>query len=260
MPRQARTKSSTGIYHIMTRGINREQIFKGDLDKRKIIEILKNTKEEIEFSIIAYCVMDNHLHLLIKADESILEILMKKINIKYAIYYNKVKRRYGHVFQDRFRSEAVEDDKYMLGVIRYIHNNPVKARITKHILDYTWSSAKDYINKSSEIILDKYLDEVINIFADNDKFIEFHKIYDDILYIDTKEEESENIQNITNNIIEKFMEQNYIVDQSQITKDQKIELAEKLLKLNLLTYREVAELCNLSYYNVFEIRKKLKEK
>jgi len=85
--------------------------------------------------------MENHLHLLVKVDIDKLEILMKKLNVKYAMYYNKFADRNGHVFQDRFRSEAVEDYTYLLGVLRYIHNNPVKAKIVGDMLKYKWSSS-----------------------------------------------------------------------------------------------------------------------
>ncbi|MDW5299404.1 MAG: transposase [Sedimentibacter sp.] len=258
MPRQARIKSSTGIYHIMIRGINKEQIFNRAVHKNKVIEIIKNIREDIEFDVIAYCVMDNHLHLLIKADEDKLETLMKKLNIKYAMYYNKIEKRYGHVFQDRFKSEAVENDKYFLGALRYIHNNPVKAAITKNIMDYSWSSAKDYINLHSEIITDKYLNEISGLFTNKNEFVTFHSISDDNLYIDTKEEESENTRNIVSSLIEKFVIEYGISDQSQATIDKKEELAEKLIKLNIISYREISELCNISFYKVAGISKKLK--
>jgi len=258
MPRQARIKSSTGIYHIMIRGINKEQIFNRVVHKNKVIEIIKNIREDMEFDVIAYCIMDNHLHLLIKADEDKLETLMKKLNVKYAMHYNKIEKRYGHVFQDRFKSEAVENDKYLLGALRYIHNNPIKAGITKNISDYSWSSAKDYINKHSEIITDKYLKEIAGLFRDKNEFVAFHSISDDNIYIDTKEEESENTRNILNSLIEKFVIEYGITNQSQATVDKKEELAEKLIKLNIISYREIAELCNLSFYKVAEISKKLK--
>jgi len=258
MPRQARIKSSTGIYHIMTRGINKEQIFSRIVHKNRVIEIIKNVREDVDFDFIAYCIMDNHLHLLIKADEDKLEILMKKLNIKFAMHYNKIEKRYGHVFQDRFKSEAVENDKYLLGVLRYIHNNPVKAGITKNISDYPWSSAKEYINMHSEMITDKYLKEIAGLFRDKNEFVAFHSLRDDNLYIDTKEEESENTRNIVNSLIEKFVIEYGITDQCQATIDKKEELVERLGKLNIISYREIAELCNLSFYKVAEISKKLK--
>jgi REP-associated tyrosine transposase len=88
--------------------------------------------------------------------------------------------------------------------------------------------------------------------------LSFHSINDDNLYIDTKEEESENTRNIVNNLIEKFVIEYGIIDQSQTTIDKREELAEKLIKLNIISYREIAEICNLSFYKVSEIGKKLK--
>ena len=97
MPRQARIKSSKGIYHIMKMGINKEKNFKNSTYKYKVIEIIREIRKELEFDIISYCVMDNHMHILLKVDEENL-IIMKKINIKYAMYYNKIEKRYGNVF------------------------------------------------------------------------------------------------------------------------------------------------------------------
>jgi REP element-mobilizing transposase RayT len=117
MARHAREISRTEIYHIMVRGINKEQIFKKDLYKTKLLETLKEIKTEIDFSIIAYCVMNNHLHLMAKISDADLVIVMKKLNVTYAMFYNRLETRYGYVFQGRFRSEAVEDDKYLLCAI-----------------------------------------------------------------------------------------------------------------------------------------------
>nr|WP_312577071.1 transposase [Sedimentibacter sp.] len=255
MPRQARIISNTGIYHIMTRGINNEQIFKKEINKKRILEIIKILKEDVQFDVIAYCIMDNHMHLLIKTEENEFRTLMKKLNVKYAMYYNSTEKRNGHVFQDRFISEAVEDDKYMLGVIRYIHNNPAKAGIVKNILEYQWSSAKDYVNEKSDIINYKYLNEVMNLFKDKDEFIAFHDIVDNNIYIDIKEEEDENIQNIVKNAIKEYMNENNLMDQKQVKQQQREALAEKLLRLNLIAYREIAELCNLTVHKVSEIKK-----
>lgn len=259
MPRQPRKISMTGIYHIMIRGINKEQIFSRTVYKNKILEAIYKIRDDLEFYIIAYCVMNNHMHLLIKIDEKILELFMKKLNVRFAIFYNKVEDRYGHVFQDRFKSEPIEDEKYFLGVIRYIHNNPVKAGMINHIEKYTWSSAKDYINQDSRIITDKYLKEIINVFNSIDEFIKFHNLDDDNIYVDTVEEENENIQILINKIIAVFVSKNKITAQSRVNKVKREELAEILLKLDLITYREIAELCNLSYYRVFDIAKALKE-
>lgn len=258
MPRQPRRISMTGIYHIMTRGINKEQIFDRTIYRNRILETIMKIRSDLEFDIIAYCVMNNHMHLLMKIDDNLLDLFMKKLNIRFAIFYNKVEDRYGHVFQDRFKSEPVEDEGYYIGVIRYIHNNPVKAGMINHIEKYIWSSAKDYINQDSKLITDKYLKEVIDLFNNIDEFIKFHNLEDDNIYIDTVEEENENIHNLINKIINEFVKKNNITEQKRVSKYKKEELAEILIKLDLITYREIAELCNLSFYRVFDIAKALK--
>lgn len=258
MPRQPRIYSSTDIYHVMVRGINKERIFVKEKYKFKVLDIIKEIRSEVIFHIIAYCIMDNHLHLLINAEESELTTFMKKLNIKYAMYYNYVEERCGHVFQDRFKSETVEDEKYLLGVLRYVHNNPVKARTVNNIIDYKWSSAKDYIRRESEIISNKYLTEILNSFINVSEFTKFHNLDDINIYIDIKEDEQENIQSIISNIMEKFIYNYQFTDQKQLKKEHKEELAEKLIRLNLCTIKEVAGLCNLSINTVCELNKKLK--
>ncbi|MGB4438642.1 MAG: transposase [Sedimentibacter sp.] len=253
MARHARIISNSGIYHIMVRGINKEQIFKKDFYKTKTLEILKDIKKETDFSIISYCVMDNHLHLLIKITEDNLAVVMKKLNVKYAMFYNRLEKRYGYVFQDRFKSEAVEDDKYLLGALRYIHNNPVKARITDNIVNYHWCSMKEYMSGNLSLISEKYLQEILGLFKDKYEFLKFHNLYDDNLYLDTKEEQEVNIQLIVQNSIEKYAIRNGFSDQSQFSLDRKEELAKELMSLNLITYKEVARLCNLPYLSVLNM-------
>lgn len=255
MARHARNISSTDIYHIMLRGINKEQIFLKSYYKVKILDILKETKGQIDFSVIAYCVMDNHLHLLAKISNEDLKEIMKKVNVKFALYYNRLEERYGYVFQDRFKSEAVEDERYLLGALRYIHNNPVKAGLSYNIADYKWSSANEYINGTKVLVDEKYIDEISGYFKNKKEFIDFHNSFDENLYLDTKEEETINIQSIIQNEIEKFASYYGITDQNQITLEMKEELANKLIGHKLITVKEVASLCGLSYKHVLEISK-----
>jgi len=257
MARQARIKSNSGIYHVMIRGINKEKIFINKLYKIKLLDIIKEIKKEIDFSIIAYCIMDNHLHLLMKDNNDSLAIIMKKLNVKYAMFYNRLQNRYGYVFQNRFRSEAIENERYLLGALRYIHNNPVKANITKNLLEYEWSSINDYINEDTEILCDKYINIILNYFKDKNEFIKFHNLYDKNLYIDTIEEEQENIQNIIQTTIEMYTIEKGITDCKEFTKIQKEELAHMLINLNMITINEVAGLCNLSLNKVKEIGKNI---
>ena len=145
MPRQARKQSESGIYHIMLRGINRQQIFEGEEDRERFLETLENYKGLCGYTIYAYCLMGNHIHLLIKEGKEDLTLVFKRIAGSYVYWYNWKYHRCGHLFQDRFKSEPVEDDGYFLTVLRYIHQNPVAAKICKFAEDYPYSSMKEYL-------------------------------------------------------------------------------------------------------------------
>lgn len=258
MPRQPRVYSKTGIYHVMVRGINKEKIFTKEIYKSRLVNLIKEIREEVDFNLIAYCIMNNHLHLLVKAGNYELTTFMKKLNIKFAMYYNKAEDRYGHVFQGRFRSEAVEDEKYLFGVLRYIHNNPIKAGIAHNMLDYKWSSAYDYFKRQSDLISDIYLNKILGLFGFTKNFIDFHYLDDRIVYIDTLEEVNERKQSIINNATKDFVNKYQFTDVGQIKQHQKEELAEELIKLNVGTIKEIAWHCNLSTTTVSDLYKKLK--
>jgi len=147
MPRKAREKSSTGIYHVVLRGINRQIIFEEDEDYQKLLQTLQEYKETSGYEIYGYCFMSNHIHLLIKEGEEDLGIVFRRIGARYVYWYNWKYNRRGHLFQDRYKSEAVENDGYFLTVLRYIHQNPLKAGIVKELSEYPWSSYEEYIGK-----------------------------------------------------------------------------------------------------------------
>lgn len=144
--RNPRELSSTGIYHVMVRGNEKKNIFHDDRDRLKFLDILSKKSKDNALIIYAYCLMDNHVHLVIKEDKQDISTIMRSINTSYAQYFNKKYNRSGHVFQDRFKSEAIENDSYLLEAIRYIHNNPTKANIVKNKKDYKWSSYNFYLN------------------------------------------------------------------------------------------------------------------
>lgn len=144
MARSVRKKSKTGIYHIMLRGIDRRYIFLEDEDREKFLYYLFRAKEVGGFELYGYCLMDNHAHILMKEGEE-LGKSVKRITVGYVQWHNDKYGRIGHLFQNRYKSETVEDEKYLIGVARYIHQNPVKAEIVTKAEDYKWSSYKDYI-------------------------------------------------------------------------------------------------------------------
>ncbi|RJR20840.1 MAG: transposase [Desulfobacteraceae bacterium] len=157
MPRQARIKGEFSIYHIIQRGNERKSLFLSDDDRLRFIDTLWRMKKKYNFLLYAYCLMDNHVHLLIDDNGNDISRLVKSINISYAYYFNQTYKRCGHLFQDRFRSELVDNDEYLLGVSRYIHNNPVKAGIVKKPPEYRWSSYNIYTGMARDIdgLIDK---------------------------------------------------------------------------------------------------------
>ncbi len=145
MPRRARIISSTGLYHVICRGIGRQIIFEDEQDHAYFLKKLSELSEEETCDVLAYCLMDNHVHLVIRRETG-LDIFMKRVLVSYATYYNKKYERSGHVFQDRYKSEPIEDERYLLAVIRYVHDNPVKAGICT-ARDYPWCSHAQYAGK-----------------------------------------------------------------------------------------------------------------
>jgi len=144
--RQNREKSSSGFYHVMVRGINKNDLFLEDEDKKYFLHVLADKKEQCDFLLPAYCLMDNHVHMLIKEQTMGLSNIMKSVNVTYAGYFNRKYDRVGPLFQGRYRSEDIEDENYFLAVARYIHQNPMKAGMVSAPELYKWSSYSDYIN------------------------------------------------------------------------------------------------------------------
>ena len=154
MPRKARRKSSSGIYHIMLRGINRQTIFEDDEDKTRFLEALKKYKDISKYQLYSYCLMDNHIHLLVKELEETVSESIKRISSSYVYWYNMKYERCGHLFQERFKSENVENSAYFLTVLRYIHQNPLKAGLAKDVFESKWTSINEYIRKVNIVDID----------------------------------------------------------------------------------------------------------
>lgn len=181
----------------MLRGNERKDIFLDNQDKTRFLNGIEAKSQDIAFSIYAYCIMDNHVHLLISAPEQELGAIIKGIAVRYASFYNWKHNRVGHVFQDRFKSEPIEDDQYLLTAVRYIHNNPVKAEIVENPADYKWSSYTQYLKPISRGWLDTEF--VLNIIDADRKnalreFELFSREIDNINFIDI--EDSKNIRTI----------------------------------------------------------------
>lgn len=140
MPRKPRKLSSTGIYHVVLRSVNQHIIFEEDSDYQKYLYILSDCKDKYDIDILAYCLMDNHIHLLIYSPLQNISRFFQSLGTRFARWYNDKYERYGHLFQERFHSNVIESDSHYFAALVYIHNNPVKAGICRFPSEYRWSS------------------------------------------------------------------------------------------------------------------------
>ncbi len=180
MPRYKRNYNKiTNLYHIIIRGMNKQDIFYDEKDRYKFLEELKNTKEKYEYELCVYCLMSNHIHLVIYDKNQNLSTAMQSLSIRYASYFNKKYERNGNLVQNRFFSRNIMNPTDFLNVCRYIHQNPLKAHVSA-TEDYKWSSYQKFVKKSKENNLVN-IKLLLNQFSkDNPQeaiklFIEFHQ-------------------------------------------------------------------------------------
>lgn len=141
MSRIQKENINTPFFHIMVQGNNKEYIFNSLDNINEYMRIMEETKEKIDTTILAYCIMSNHAHILIYQEnvENLIKY-MYRVNLMYAKYYNKKYDRVGHVFRDRYKTQPIYSEKQLYTCVRYIHDNPVKARICKTPDEYKYSS------------------------------------------------------------------------------------------------------------------------
>jgi putative transposase len=146
LPRAARVKLQDAIYHVMARSISEIDMFKEDIDKKKYLALVKKYQELYKFRVYGYCLMSNHLHFIIDANGSDISKVMHSINFSYAQYFNRTHNRRGHLFQDRFKSKIITDDKYLIVASAYVHNNPMDISNYKNCPEkYEFSSLSIYL-------------------------------------------------------------------------------------------------------------------
>ena len=155
MARPYRLQTEDCIYHITSRGDNRKKIYISNYDFEKFLEYLVIAKEKFKFYVYAYCLMSNHYHLFIETPQANLSRIMQYINTAYTSYYNKKRNKTGHLFQGRYKSLVVDGESYFLELTRYIHLNPVKAKIVSLPQEYKWSSFKGYMRRKGDGVIDR---------------------------------------------------------------------------------------------------------
>ncbi len=246
MPRIARELSESGIYHVMVRGINRQVIFKDTNDIQRYLQTLDELKMTGGFALYAYCFMKNHLHLLLRESSESVSQIMRKIGSSYVYWYNHKYGRVGYLFQDRFKSEPVEDDKYFLTVLRYIHQNPLKAGLCKSITEYKWSSYHDYLN--AEGITD--IDFALKIFNPDRKnavsqFTAFHNEENDDCCLDVEASQRLSDQAAAD-VIKNMCKVNNPSDLQKIEKSARDKYLNQLKVKHNLSIRQVERLTGIN--------------
>jgi REP element-mobilizing transposase RayT len=145
MPRRPRVEVEGALYHLITRGNNRQAVFKHDDDYRKFLSLLEREKQKHPFYLYAYVLMTNHVHLLVERQSDSVSGVMQRVLTGYAQYRNRKYRKVGHVFQGRYKAIVCQRDAYLSELVRYIHLNPVRAGMVKRVEDYRWSSHRAYM-------------------------------------------------------------------------------------------------------------------
>ncbi|MCR1972385.1 dnaA protein helix-turn-helix [Clostridium cochlearium] len=170
LPRSARIKTDNSIFHIMVRSISEINLFQTDFDKKQYLNFIKFYQNIFHFKVYAYCLMNNHGHLIIDANGADISKIMHGINLKYSLNFNKRYKRHGHLFQDRFKSKIIDTEKYLITASAYIHNNPVDIqRFSKHPEKYKFSSLAVYLGLKKDPF--KIVDEdfVMQFLGNNSK-------------------------------------------------------------------------------------------
>ena len=182
MPRKPRQLSALDIYHVVIKGVNSQLMFEESKDYLKYLEILELHKENCDFDLFAYCLMSNHVHLLIRTNNVPLESVFRKINTAYANWFNMKYSRSGPLQDGRYYSEPIESLDYLLSALRYIHKNPLKANLENTIgAKYPWNSYQAYTKQNDSLVDIKF---VLSEFSSIDEFIEYHSSDSDNVFID----------------------------------------------------------------------------
>ena len=183
MPRHRRLLSEANVYHIVLKGINAQQLFFDKNDYQCFLRLFSGCCKTYNAKVIAYCLMNNHIHLLIKFESEDFSGLFKSFGASFVPWYNHKYKRSGPLFNGRFYSKPINDDEYLYAVIKYIHYNPIKAGLCSSLSEYKWSSYREYNENSFCIVDDSVLFtlmskndfDIIHISDDSD-LINFFKI------------------------------------------------------------------------------------
>jgi len=172
MARQPRIEFEGAFYHVIVRGNQRQDIFGDEEDRLAYLERVERYKEKCGFVLYAYVLMSNHVHLLIETPKMPISKIMQLINLTYTQHFNKKYGKVGHLFQGRYKSFLCDRDAYLVGLVRYIHLNPVRAGVVARPEEYRWSSHGDYLSDGTKSV---DTERVLSLFSE--RISEARKLY-----------------------------------------------------------------------------------
>ncbi len=167
MARKPRIEFEGAFYHVITRGNQRQKIFRDEEDYGKYLELLARYKNLYKYRLYAYVLMGNHVHLLVETGKTLLSKILQGINQSYTGRFNRKYGTVGHLFQGRYKAILCDRDSYLLSLVKYIHLNPVRARLVKTPQEYRWSSHRLYLRANGKSIVDE--DQVLRLFSEEKK-------------------------------------------------------------------------------------------
>lgn len=245
VPTKRRQESRTGIYHVIVKGINKEKIFNQQREKIYFKSIILKYLEKYQIEIYCYCIMSNHAHFIIRAEIQVLSMFMASILAEYASYYNFKHHRNGHVFQNRFRSECIENENYFWTCLRYIHLNPVKAGMLKKPERYRYSSMAEYMLEMPVILHENAIVIYKNHFFDFKEFEGFHKKKSSETFLDIPDEVTVQQLESARVIAEDVFAKNKLSLLNQVFEEKKSreEYIQRLRQILKISQKRAKELC-----------------
>ncbi len=230
MARKPRIEYEEAFYHVITRGNQRRKVFRDDNDFQKYISLLGFYKGRYKYSLYAYALMNNHVHLLIETHRIPLSKIFQGVTQSYTIYFNRKYKTVGHLFQGRYKAILCDRDTYLISLVKYIHLNPVRARIAKAAGEYRWSSHGSYEKQTDHEIVDT--DRVLRMFSEDKT--QARKLYR--AYIDDGIEVKK--EDIYKTVSQRILGEEHFVDKVMEKVDERFKNKRKLHKYSL---KKIAE-------------------